>query len=128
MSGITGDDSPAGQNETLGHATMEELAQRGLRGGLFDYAGYQKLRSLATADDVQSFLDANGYAAVLVKEDPVWTADGIEEALADKSPPIIVRFDLGILAYPLWLLTRLRKKRRVFPVKKKNKTRYRSSS
>ncbi|QDU57366.1 hypothetical protein [Aeoliella mucimassa] len=100
----------------LGNSLLEELSHRGLRGMYFDYAGYQALRSLATVEQVQQFLDTNGYASVLATEDPVWIADGLEEAKEDQAIPWSAAFDIAsFIVFPLWLLGRLRPKRRVFP-------------
>lgn len=124
MTGDEGDGDSAEQSSTLGLAVVAELSHRGLLGRYFDYAGYNELKSLSTVHEVQSFFNAKGFASVLVKDDPVWIVDGLEEDEADKQPPEIMQHEFSVLAYPLWLLTRLRKKRRVFPVKKKNKNRY----
>ena len=53
---------------------------------------------------------------MLASDDPRWLADGLQEAAEDRLPPWWTVIDVvGLMFTPFWLLTRLRKKRRVFP-------------
>lgn len=101
---------------TLGERLIGELGRRGQRGMYFDYNGYQSLKLVEDVDKMQAFLDGRGYESVLATDDPTWLADGLAEAAADKSPPWWTQLDmLSIVTYPIWLLTRIRRKKRVFP-------------
>jgi len=104
---------------TLGELLIGELGRRGQRGMYFDYNGYQSLRLVDHVDEMQAFLDAHEYQSVLAADDPGWLADGLAEAAADKTPPWWTQLDvLSLVTLPIWLLTRLRRKRRVFPCRR----------
>lgn len=101
---------------TLGEQLITELSRRGQRGMYFDYNCYQSLRLIDDVNKMQAFLDSHGCQSVLATNDPIWLADGLAEAAADKSPPWWTQLDLlSVVTYPVWLLTRIRRKKRVFP-------------
>lgn len=84
----------------------------------FDYNSYQLLRDISTVDQMQIFLDQRGFESVLASNDPQWIADGLAEAVEDRTPPWWATIDIiTLIVLPLWLLTRIPKRSRVFPRK-----------
>ncbi|MCA9102049.1 MAG: hypothetical protein KDA63_12890 [Planctomycetales bacterium] len=108
--------------DTLGASLIAELSQRGQRGMYFKFDAYQALQEVDEVGRMQRFLDENGYRSVLAADDPVWIADGLEEAAEDEGPPWWAHNAVGGL---LWFVTRLYKKRRCFPRRCRNLSRYR---
>lgn len=111
---------------SLGERLLSELSKRGQRGMYFDFAAYQEVRHVDTTQALQKFLDKQGFTSVLAKDDPVWIADGLEEAANyDATPAWAASTELGLLWLPFFFWKLLNKKRRVFPKQQKNAKRYR---
>lgn len=103
---------------TLGESLIGELGRRAQRGMYFNYKQYGSLRAVDSVDEMQAFLDSAGFASVLATADPKWLADGLAEAAEDRIPPWWATVDvIELVAMPIWLLSRLPPKRRVFPRK-----------
>jgi hypothetical protein len=97
--------------DTLGQRLISELGRRGQLGYYFDYGGYQKLRRIDSADELERFLLSLGYYGTWDVADESAMADQLAEQETErvingmKRNPLHWFGCFGIL-YPMWLLSR----------------------
>ena len=97
---------------SLGLQVINELARRRELGAYFDYAGYRALRNIDNVADLSTFLRQQGYPSAPDSANPVAVVNWLEtNSQPDEVQSILIwiAFDPfgGILALPLWLISRL---------------------
>ncbi|BBO32984.1 hypothetical protein [Lacipirellula parvula] len=100
---------------SLGARLIAEFGKRHIVGLYFNYQQYQELRAVRTKDEMRAFLREYGYSRVIVANDPVWLADGIQEAAEDKAPPWWTQDILGLVTIPFWAAWRSLREPPQFP-------------
>ena len=101
--------------QSLGARLIAEFGNRRIVGSYFTYQQYQELRAVHTKDEMRAFLREYGFSQVIIANDPVWLADGIQEAQADKGMPWWTQDWLGLITVPIWLAWRALRKPPQFP-------------
>ncbi|MBX3426486.1 MAG: hypothetical protein KF688_12465 [Pirellulales bacterium] len=97
---------------SLGSQVIDELASRRELGMYFDFGGYRALRRIDDPAELAEFLSGRGYPHAPLTTDAVVAVDWLRAVAhtdAGQSMLIWMAFDPlgGILALPLWLLSRL---------------------
>src|SRR5262245_58238680 len=101
---------------SLGSQVIDELSRRRELGMYFDFAGYRALRRIDDVSELLDFLKVRGFPNAPLSSDAVQLADWLREvAKTNESQSLLtwIAFDPmgGIVAMPLWLLSRLIRQR-----------------
>ncbi len=100
-------------SDTLGKRLISEIGRRGQLGIYFDYGGYQELRKVDSADELEQFLLARGYYGTRDIAGESAIADQLAEQETERAIDGMKRSPLfwfsfpGMLFFPVWLFMRL---------------------